>query len=265
MGPIVNITGTSSHYASGRTGHLMIGHAIRLVWAGYCYLLFALLLAAAIVLALLLPSLRLRRDGSRALARLFFVLAGLPFRVTGSGRLPQAPSVVVANHSSYVDGPLLYAALPSRFGFVIKKEAASVPLGGWFLKRLGHEFVERHDKAQGARDARRILRSAAGGGSVVFFPEGTFTEHRGLGRFRSGAFVTASRAGMPVVPVVIHGARNVLPGETRLPRRGPLVVEILEPLPPPQPGETDAVARLRSQARARILERLDEPDLEETR
>ena len=235
---------------------------LRLAWGAYCHLLFALLLALAFLLATLLPSVRLRRDGSRALARLFFRFAGLPFRVTGSERLPGAPSVVVANHSSYVDGPLLYAALPSRYGFVIKKEASRVPLGGWLLKRLGHEFVDRHDRTQSARDARRILRAAVGGGSVVFFPEGTFSEQPGLARFRSGAFVTAARAGMPVVPVVIHGARSVLPAETWLPRRGPLEVEILEPLAPPGPGERDAVARMRDEARQRILERLGEPDLE---
>lgn len=240
----------------------MLRDLVRLAWGAYCYTLFALLVAFAILLALLLPSLRLRRDGSRAMARLFFRLSGLPFRVTGLDRLPEAPSVVVANHSSYVDGPLLYAALPSRFGFVIKKEAAAVPLGGWLLQRLGHEFVDRHNRAERARDARRILRAAVGGGSVVFFPEGTFTERPGLARFRSGAFVTAAKAGMPVVPVVIHGARRVLPAATWLPRRGPLTVEILEPLAPPSPGEREAAARMRVEARQRILERLGEPDLE---
>jgi 1-acyl-sn-glycerol-3-phosphate acyltransferase len=242
----------------------MLRDLLRLAWGGYCYALFAVLVAFAILLAMLLPSVRLRRDGSRAMAGLLFRLSGLPIRVTGLDRLPAAPSVVVANHSSYVDGPLLYAALPSRFGFVIKKEAAGVPLGGWLLRRLGHEFVDRHNRAESARDARRILRAAVGGGSVVFFPEGTFTEEPGLARFRSGAFVTAARAGMPVVPVVIHGARHVLRAETWLPRRGPLTVEILEPLARPEPGERDAVSRMRDEARQRILERLGEPDLEGT-
>jgi len=239
----------------------MVRAALRLAWGIYCYLLFALLLIAAAFVVLLLPSVHLRRDGSRALARLFFVVAGLPFRVTGADRLPEVPSVVVANHSSYVDGPLLYAALPSRFGFVIKKEVVHVPLAGWALRRLGHEFVDRHNKAESARDARRILKAAVGGGSVAFFPEGTFNAVPGLAHFRSGAFVTAVRAGMPVVPVVIHGARHILPAGSRWPRRGPLEVEILEPLPPAAPGSAGEVNRLRDEARQRILERLGEPDL----
>lgn len=237
----------------------MIRSALRLAWGAYCWLLFAALLTVAVLAAILLPTLRLRRDASRAMARSFFWLAGLGFRVDGLDRLPERPAVVVANHSSYIDGPLLYAALPPHFGFVIKKEVAKVPLAGWLLHRLGHEFVDRHNKSESAKDTRRILRAAFGGDSVAFFPEGTFTAIPGLARFHSGAFVTASKAGMPVVPVVIHGARRVLRSETWLPRQGPLRVEILEPLPPP-PGP-DAVAELREASRRAILGRLDEPDL----
>ena len=237
----------------------MFRPAIRLLWATYAWLLFAVLLGLALLTAILLPRLQWRRDVSRGLARLFFRLAGLDFRVEGLERLPRQPAVVVANHASYVDGPLLYAALPSRFGFVIKKEIVGVPMAGWLLRRLGHEFVDRHNKAESAKDARRILRAAVGGESVAFFPEGTFTGTPGLARFHSGAFVTATRAGMPVVPVVIHGARRVLPADTFLPRRSPLRVEILEPLP--VTAGPDPVVTLREGSRAAILERLGEPDL----
>jgi 1-acyl-sn-glycerol-3-phosphate acyltransferase len=231
----------------------------RAVWGTYAWLLFAALLACALLATILLPRLSWRRDATRGMARLFFTVSGLGLRIEGLGRLPQEPTVVVANHASYVDGPLLYAALPSRFGFVIKKEIVAVPLAGWLLRRLGHEFVDRHNKAESAKDARRILKAAVGGGSVAFFPEGTFTATPGLARFHSGAFVTAVRAGMPVVPVVIHGARHVLPAESWLPRRGPLRVEVLEPLP--AAAGPDAMATLRDGARAAILERLEEPDL----
>ena len=237
----------------------MLRTVLRTAWGVYAWLLFAVLLTCALLAAILLPRLSWRRDASRGMATLFFTLSGLGLRIEGLGRLPQQPSVVVANHASYLDGPLLYAALPSRFGFVIKKEIVTVPLAGWLLRRLGHEFVDRHNKAESARDARRILKAAVGGESIAFFPEGTFTATPGLARFHSGAFVTAVRAGMPVVPVVIHGARHVLPAGSWLPRRGPLWVEVLEPLP--ARAGPDAVATLRDGARTAILERLEEPDL----
>jgi 1-acyl-sn-glycerol-3-phosphate acyltransferase len=235
--------------------------ALRAAWGLYAWALFALLLFLAVLAAMLLPTLHWRRNGSRWLARTFFRLAGLPVEVTGLDRLPEVACVAVANHSSYVDGPLLYAVLPSRFGFVIKKEIVGVPVAGFMLRRLGHEFVDRHNRSESARDARRILKTAFSGGSVAFFPEGTFTEEPGLARFHSGAFVTAARAGMPVVPVVIRGARRVLRGGDFLPRPGRLEVEVLEPVVAPLPNEPDAVARMKFEARQRILERLGEPDL----
>lgn len=241
----------------------MVRQLLRAVWGLYCWVVFALVVLAAALAALLLPTVRLRRIGSSRIARFLFTATGLPFTVTGLHRLPTEPSVAVANHGSYLDGPLLFAALPSRFGFVIKKEIVGIPLAGLLLRRLEHEFVDRFDHARSARDARRILKAAVDGGSVAFFPEGTFDERPGLARFHRGAFVTAARAGMPVVPVVIHGARAVLPANRWLPRHAPMEVEILDPIPPPDADEPEGVNALRREARRAILARLGEPDLEE--
>jgi 1-acyl-sn-glycerol-3-phosphate acyltransferase len=122
------------------------------------------------------------------------------------------------------------AALPPEFAFVIKKEMVKVPLASALLRRLGSEFVERHDRKLGAADARRVLKRAADGQSLVFFPEGTFSETRQIGPFLRGAFATAARAGLPIVAIALHGTRAVLPpGSLRL-RRLPIRVEILEVL-----------------------------------
>ena len=107
--------------------------------------------------------------------------------------LPDSACVIVANHASLLDGVILQAALPPRFGFVIKNEMQKMPIGSLLLRRLGSEFVERSDRHKGASDARRILRKAHGGEALVFFPEGTFRAEPGLGQFRSGAFAAAAR------------------------------------------------------------------------
>lgn len=234
---------------------------LRAAWGVYCWAVFALVVLAAGLAALLLPTLRLRRLGSSRLARLLFWATGLRYTVSGRDRLPAEPSVVVANHASYLDGPLLFAALPSRFGFVIKKEIVGIPLAELALGRLGHKFVDRSDHAGRSRDARRILKAASDGGSVVFFPEGTFSARPGLARFHRGAFVTAARGAMPVVPIVIRGARAALPSGRWLPRRVPLVIEILEPIAPPPANGPEGVDQVRQAARQAILARLDEPDL----
>lgn len=168
-----------------------------------------------------------RRRIAGGCARAFLKAARIPFAVEGIDRLPGEACVVVANHASYLDGIVAIAALPPQFAFVIKREMVRVPLAGFLLRRLGSEFVERFDPRRGATDARRVVKRAALGQSLVFFPEGTFTEIRQVGRFLRGAFTTAARAGMPIVAVAIHGTREVLPSGTALLRRRPIKVEVL--------------------------------------
>jgi 1-acyl-sn-glycerol-3-phosphate acyltransferase len=179
---------------------------------------------------LFLPSLRRRRLVAGVASRAFLRAAGIPFTVDGLNRLPQVPCVVVANHASYIDGLVAAAALPPDFAFVIKKEMVRVPLAGLLLRRLGSQFVERNNQHKGGVDARRVLKLAATGQSLVFFPEGTFTEIRQIGKFLGGAFTTAARSDMPVVAVAIHGTRAVLrPGGLGI-QRSAIRVEVLEVL-----------------------------------
>ncbi len=231
---------------------------IRVAWGIWVWLLVLPTLALAALPILTAPSLRRRRTLARLVCRAYFALCGLPVRVVGLDRLPSGPCIIVANHASYVDGPLLFACLPPRFGFVIKKEASRIPLAGLLMRRLGHHFVERRNRHEGAGDARRILRSVEQGQAVAFFPEGTFTAEAAVGRFHSGAFAAASRAGVPVAPVAIRGTRRILRAKTLLPHWGRIEVEALEPLATAT-GAGDAAAELRDSARERIAAAVGEP------
>lgn len=227
---------------------------------GVCALaVFTVMFVVATLLALVVPSLDWRRRLTHGLARLGLPVLGVRLRVEGLERLPDGSCVVVANHSSYLDGILMKAALPPRFSFVIKREAASMPLAGLLLRRIGSEFVDRHSEGGRRRDAMRVLRRAAAGEALVFFPEGTFDEVPGLKRFHIGAFAAAARGAMPVVPVVIHGARRALPSGARVVRPGRVHLEILAPIPVPR--SPHAADELRAATRRAILDRLDEPDL----
>ena len=236
--------------------------ALRVAYGLWCWGLFAVVAVGALVLALPAPSLTLRRRIARGAGRGFLQVAFIRLKVRGLENLPDGPCVVVANHASYVDGVVMQAALPPRFAFVIKKEMGRVPVASLLLRRLGSEFVERFDRHRGGVDARRVLRTAAAGQALAFFPEGTFDERVGLARFHSGAFVAAHRSGLPVVPAAIRGARHVLPPGSAWPRPGTIEVEILEPLSLPVPDAPDGARELRARARAAILARIDEPDLE---
>jgi 1-acyl-sn-glycerol-3-phosphate acyltransferase len=200
---------------------------------------------------------RIARTGNRALLR----LSGTPLAVEGLEHLPASGAfVAVANHSSYLDGYVLTAALPEPVRFVAKAELAGSFAVRTLLTRLGAQYVERFDLQRGIQDARRLAGIAREGKAVLFFPEGTFRRMPGLQPFHMGAFVAAAEAGVPVVPIAIRGTRSMLREGSWFPRRGRLRVTVCPPVVPEGPGWPDAVA-LRDGARKALLGRVGEPDL----
>src|SRR5690349_3196609 len=240
----------------------VISVPLRFVYGLYAVLLFLVVALTALLGVLLMPTLNLRRGTARIAARSFFFLAGMPVIRVGRRNLPAGQCIVVANHASYLDGVVMTAALPARFSFVVKREMNTVPLAGLLLRRIGTEFVDRFNRHKGGTDARRVLRTAASGHSLVFFPEGTFTPEVGLGKFHTGAFAIAARANCPVVPTVIRGTRRNMPATRVFPRPGPLEVRYMPPIPAGAAGpDADPALNLRDLARQAILRELDEPDL----
>ena len=231
------------------------------LWGIYALTAFLVLALTATALMVVTPGLERRRRIARRAARMIFTLWGVPLDIEGLDRLPARTCIVVANHASYLDGIILTAALPARFAFVIKKEMRAVPFAGYLLHRIGSEFVERGNRHRAAMDARRMLRKAHDGDALAFFPEGTFSREPGLKPFRSGAFVAAARAGLPVVPIVIRGARDILPDQQLLPRPGRLEVRLNDPVGHHLARDNSAARALSDAARHQILANLDEPDL----
>ena len=234
---------------------LRLGYAL---WAAAAFLVVGF---GALVLLVALPRETQRRRAARRMARIYLAVAGMPLTVKSAEQIPEGQCVVVCNHASYLDGIVLTAALPPRFAFVIKREMSVVPLAGALLHRLGSQFVERFDRHKSAADARRVLRNATQGQSVVFFPEGTFTRTPGLLKFHAGAFVTAVRVGCPLVPVVVRGTRRALPPSGGLPLPGRIELEVLPVLAATEDADAHTVAGLRERARTAMLAALGEPDL----
>ena len=237
---------------------------LRFAYGTYAITVFLAMALCTLLATLFLPGVQRRRAAARAGARAFLWIAGMPLTVRFLDRLPDGQCVVVSNHASYIDGVVFTAALPPRFGFVIKREMNNVPLAGLLLRRLGSEFVERFNRHRGAADARRVLRNAVSGNSLVFFPEGTFTRDPGLLKFHTGAFLTAARAGCPVVPATVKGTRVALSPKGGLPRPGRIIVEILAPVTAAADSSEVAASQLRDRAREAILQELGEPDMSVT-
>jgi 1-acyl-sn-glycerol-3-phosphate acyltransferase len=210
---------------------------------------------------LALPRLDWRWALMHRTASLGFRLMGIPLRVTGPWPPPQR-SIVVINHSSYLDGLVLAAALSGELAFVAKKELEAQFFAGHFLRALGALFVERVDPEGGVEDARKAHLAAEAGRVLVFFPEGTFTRAPGVLSFRMGAFVTAAKQNLAILPVAVRGTRSILRSDQWFPRHGAITVWIDEPIAP-QGSDFAAALRLRERARAAIIAHCGEPDVSE--
>jgi 1-acyl-sn-glycerol-3-phosphate acyltransferase len=183
--------------------------------------------------------------------------AGARLSVRGLERVDRARAhLFVANHSSWIDIPVLYMTAPPPLYFLAKKELATVPFLGWYLRAMGMVLVDRRDRRRATASVGRAADLLASGRSVVSFPEGTRSRTGSLGSFRSGGFGAAIEAGADVVPVAIRGAGKVLPPDGFRVRPG--VVEVLFcapiPAPPPGPGARAALARAAEEAIRRELE-----------
>jgi 1-acyl-sn-glycerol-3-phosphate acyltransferase len=232
---------------------------LRFAFGTYCWVTFLAFGLVALLVMLVVPGLERRRRIAQVTAKISFAFMGIRLRTEELERLPKERCVVVANHASYLDGVVMTAVLPPRYSFVIKKEMSRYPLAGHLLQRIGSEFVDRQNRHQGGMDARRMLRRASKGASLVFFPEGTFSRHRVCWLSHRRVCHCGSRK-CPLVVAVIRGTRQVLPSHRVAPRPGAITVELIAILQP-QLDHADAATLLRDEARRVLLTHLGEPDL----
>ncbi|WP_431974128.1 lysophospholipid acyltransferase family protein [Micromonospora haikouensis] len=190
-----------------------------------------LMLAAGALLAGLLPVLpaRERRAALRGWARGTTRAFGV--RLVARGRLPRRPSLVVANHASWLDVLALLAVAPARV--LAKREVRRWPLVGPLAVAGGTLFVDRARPRALLTTVRRVAAVLRAGHPVAVFPEGTTWCGAALGcrpggGFRPAVFQAAVDAGAPVVPVRIgyHLAAPAAPSSGLPPGRagGPTTV-----------------------------------------
>ena len=174
---------------------------------------------------------------ARTGVRMGLRLSGVKVKMVHPEYAFEHPSCVyVSNHVSNLDPPALFIVLP-RLAFVLKQELSRIPLLGYVMGLGGFIYVNRKD-----RDSRRLAQQEAvtrlrQGISVIIFPEGTRSRDGQLLPFRPGPFTIAIEAQVPIVPVTVRGAhqlmpkgkRTVVPGEISLVFHPPVLTEGLGP------------------------------------
>jgi putative phosphoserine phosphatase / 1-acylglycerol-3-phosphate O-acyltransferase len=160
-------------------------------------------------------------------------LAGIDVRVeSGAEHLWSArPCVFLINHQSKLDPIIVTRLLRGGFTGVAKKEAANVPGFGQFFRLAGVVFVDRGNTGQAkAALAPAVRKLREEGISLVIAPEGTRSATPRLGRFKKGAFHIAMQAEVPIVPIVIRNASEVMWRGSQTLHGGTVEVKVLPPI-----------------------------------
>ena len=205
------------------------------------YYLFAVLLCtvfmllSAVALVLCYPFDRGRRvvhELSRILVRIFFFVPPCRRqRIVGLEHVDRRQRyVIVLNHNTVVDIPALYY-LPLNFRWVSKREVFRVPFFGQFLVLHGDICIDRGRAAEAMEQLLRKGRQwLSRGASIAIFPEGTRSKDGEIHRFKAGAFALAKEAGVPILPVVLHGTPTLLRRNLLFNWRNRITLQVLPPV-----------------------------------
>ena len=196
---------------------------------------------------------------ARLWGRILLAVSGVRVRVEGAEKLHSDTSyVLVANHRSYMDTPVVLAHIPLQIRFFAKQGLFRIPLLGGHLRRAGHLPVVRGNPRASLKSltaGARLVRER--GVSVVLFPEGGRSPAE-LREFKEGAAYLAIKAGVPAVPIGIIGSRQVLPMKSFVVRPHPVSLRIGDPIATDR-MTLDARGELNQTLRRRIAELIGEP------
>ena len=216
----------------------------------------AVLVPLFVPIAWVTGSIRLLYWQARQACRISLRLGGVRIHVLHPDRATIHPCCVfVANHVSNVEAPALFAVLP-RIAVIMKEALGHIPLLGYAMRLGGFICVDRKGKDSRKRALEAAVQTLQSGISILIFPEGTRNPSGPLLPFRPGPFQMAIDAGVPVVPITVHGAAVLMPkGKTYL-RPGVLTIAFHLPVATKGMGAKDRI-ELMGQVRAVMQLALD--------
>lgn len=164
-------------------------------------------------------------------ARQFIAAAGVDYTVLGLENIqPGQNYILMPNHRSHLDGPLLIVTTPFFFSFVIKQSLANIPIWGWAARTAGYVPVIRDDR----ESAKKKLASAAEllkrGESMLVFPEGSRAPGHAFLPFKKGGIILAIQTGVPILPAAISGTGDILPKNGLTVTPGPAIIRYGKPI-----------------------------------
>jgi 1-acyl-sn-glycerol-3-phosphate acyltransferase len=134
------------------------------------------------------------------------------------------------NHQSNADIPVLLGRLPVQFRWLAKAELFKIPIFGRAMRKVGYISIDRSDRKSAFESLAQAALTIRNGTSVLIFPEGTRSPDGRILPFKKGGFVLSVDAGVPIVPVIIRGTRDIVPKKHFIIRPARVTMEILDPV-----------------------------------
>lgn len=165
-------------------------------------------------------------------SKIIIFSANIKVEITGKENIrPNTPYVVICNHQSHLDIPVLVYHLPLRLTFLAKKELFKIPFFGWGMEAAGVLKIDRSNQQkaiQTLKNAEKIILEK--NFSVIAFPEGTRSTDGKIHAFKKGSFVLAMNTGLQVLPVSIRGTYDILPKKKLTIKPGKVRLKIYPPV-----------------------------------
>jgi len=145
---------------------------------------------------------RVAKSWGNTMMKFLFV----PINIVNKKKLKNiSGTVVIANHQSLLDIPLLMGYLPFKFHFVLKDSLMRIPIFGYILKILNFYPINRTDPERARITLNNVIDHIKKGENIVIFSEGTRTKDGKVAPFKKGALRIAQAAKAPILPVTISG------------------------------------------------------------
>ncbi len=172
----------------------------------------------------------LNRQFDRAMIKIPKIL-GVTFTVTGEENiLRDQAAIYVSNHQSYPDPVFIFKPMGFICPVLCKKEVQKIPIVAPWLKVFDCVFIDREDARSSVQSLKEAAEIVKEGKSMIIFPEGTRSFGNEPGEFKSGAFKIAEKTRVPIIPVRLHNACDVMRrGSGRL-RKANIRIDYLEPI-----------------------------------
>ena len=205
---------------------------LRTIWVVLVAVVVTIPLATTVMLIALVRSNAVVIDPViRLWARLLLRAAGIDLRTERMETIDRKQRyILVANHYSYFDIPVIIAAVPQPIRFMAKVSLFKVPIFGWAMRRAGFIPIDRKNRRTAVKSFDLAAERIRKGNTIVVFPEEGRSRNRQMRPFQRGGFLLALKSELPILPLAIDGTYDVYRVGAKAITPGTVTIKVGDPI-----------------------------------